>query len=107
MSGQSVFGSWTSEPIAFKPIVRIGVVSYRVARLTFGEYEIVRILDDRRIGTFRSFPAFEVTSSVIHPAFVRGIARAAAKGTRASWVERLEYAWRRRAFASEQSPASG
>ena len=107
MSGQWVFGPrLPSEPRSFKPIVRMGGVSYRVTRLAFGRYEVVRILDDRQMGTFRSFPEFEVTSSVTHPTFVRQIARAALRGKRASWTERLAFAWRRRVRMHEGVPAS-
>jgi hypothetical protein len=107
MSERWVFGPWLpSEPQSFKPIVRVGVVSYRVTRLAFGKYEVVRIHDDRRVGTFRSFPEFEVTSAVTHPAFVRQIARAAMRGKRANWAERLAFAWRRRVHSNERAPAS-
>jgi hypothetical protein len=80
---------------SFKPMVRIGSVSYRVTRVARGEYEVVRILDDRRLGTFRSVPSFQVTSAEIHPTFIRQIARAAARAKRAGLAERLASAWRR------------
>jgi hypothetical protein len=90
-------GAWPgASPQAFKPIVRLGSVAYRVTRLEPGTYEIVRIVDDRRMGTFRSVPTFQVTSSEIHPAFVRKIAALAAKAARPSFAERIASAWRGR-----------
>jgi hypothetical protein len=89
-------GAWPgASPQAFKPLVRLGAVAYRVTELERGEYEIVRIVDDRRMATFRSVPVFEVTSSVIHPAFVQRIVALAAKPKRPSFAERLAFAWRR------------
>jgi hypothetical protein len=83
------------KPQSFKTMIRFGAQSYRVTRLRFSEYEIVRIVDDQQLGVFRSFPRVEVVSATIHPAFVLKIACAAARGTRAGWLERLALAWRR------------
>jgi hypothetical protein len=69
-------------------------VTYRIGRLRHGEYEVVRILDDVRIGTFECSPNLTVTSSSIHPAFILSIARAAS--ARPSWVRRMAHALRGR-----------
>ena len=84
-------------PTAFRPLIRFGNVTYRIGRLRRGEYEVVRILDDIRIGTFQSEPQLTVTSSSIHPAFILSIARAAA--SRTSWVKRVAHALRRRTIS--------
>ncbi|HVR20473.1 MAG TPA: hypothetical protein VMS65_12270 [Polyangiaceae bacterium] len=81
-------------PLAFKSLIRFGNVTYRIGRLRHGEYEVVRILDDVRIGTFGCFPELTVTSSSIHPAFILKIARAAARSSGASWIQRLAHALR-------------
>lgn len=83
-------------PQSFKTMIRFGSESYRVTRLRCSEYEVARIVDDQRLGVFRSFPRVEVVSATIHPAFLLKIACAAAKGTRAGWLERLAHAWRHR-----------
>jgi hypothetical protein len=90
----------TAESIAihgFKPLVRIGNVTYRVGRLRYGQYEVVRILDDVRLGTFDCYPTLTVTSATIHPAFILNIARAAARAARPSWIRRITHAIRLRA----------
>jgi hypothetical protein len=86
-----------SAPAAFRSLIRYGNVTYRIGRLHRGEYEVVRILDDVRIGTFQAEPRLTVTSSSIHPAFILSIARAAA--SRTSWVKRVAHALRRRTIS--------
>ena len=93
-----------ASPQRFKPILRLGSIAYRVTRVALGEYEIVRVADDRRLGTFRSFPSFEVTSFTIHPALVRQIARAAATGAPPRLTERIAFRWARRRIGSSARP---
>jgi hypothetical protein len=88
------------EPVpapAFKSLIRFGNVTYRIARLRHDEYEVVRILDDVRIGTFACLPTLTVTSSSIHPAFILSIARAAV--ARPSWVRRMAHALKQRTIS--------
>ena len=80
----------------FKPLIRIGNVTYRIGRLRYGHYEVVRILDDVRLGTFQCYPALTVTSATIHPAFILNIARTAARAARPSWIRRITHAIRLR-----------
>jgi len=98
-------GNAPMAPQSFKTMIRFGSESYRVSRLRFSEYEVARIVDDQRLGVFRSFPRVEVVSAIIHPAFLLKIACAAAKGTRAGWRERLALAWRHR--GSQRASGSG
>jgi len=81
-------------PLTFKTLVRFGNVTYRIGRLRHGEYEVVRILDDVRIGTFGCFPQLTVTSSSVHPAFILKIAWTAVRASRPSWIRRLAHALR-------------
>jgi hypothetical protein len=90
-------------PLAFKSLIRFGSVTYRISRLRHGEYEVVRILDDVRIGTFGCFPELTVTSSSIHPAFILKIARAAARTARTSWIRRLAHAFRGKRVSEDQA----
>ena len=85
-----------ASPQSFKPMVRVGDVMYRVTRIGADEYEVVRIVDDCRIGTFASFPELEITSAEVDPASVREIALLAGKATRSSWPVRIARALRRR-----------
>jgi hypothetical protein len=83
-------------PRSFKSLIRFGNVTYRIARLSYGNYEVVRILDDVQMGTFRSYPCLTVTTASIHPSFILKIAQAAARAARPSWIERLAVAMRRK-----------
>ena len=91
-------------PRSFKTLIRFGNVTYRIGRLRYGHYEVVRILDDARLGTFQSFPCLTVTSTTIHPAFILKIARAAARGASASWNERIAHVLRRSEIVTLQKP---
>jgi ribosomal protein L12E/L44/L45/RPP1/RPP2 len=94
MTNESPDHEADAAPLTFKTLVRFGNVTYRIGRLSHGEYEVVRILDDVRIGTFGCFPQLTVMSSSIHPAFILKIARAAARASRPSWIRRLAHALR-------------
>jgi hypothetical protein len=72
-----------------KGMVQVAGKTYRVVRLGQGSYEVVRILDDTRVGTFRSTPPVEITAQGIDAALMVEIARAAIQGAKTSWVGRL------------------
>lgn len=74
---------------AVKGMVQVAGTTYRIVRLGQGQYDVVRILDDLKVGSFCSFPRVEVTSSNIEPVLMREIARAAIQGAKTSWVGRL------------------
>jgi hypothetical protein len=71
-----------------KGMVQVGGTTYRIVRLERGHYEVIRILDDERLGTFRPRPKLEITSSVDEKLVVR-VARAAIQTGKTSWVGRL------------------
>ena len=73
-----------------KGMVQVSGATYRIVRLGPGQYDVVRLLDDARVGTFRSFPRVEVLTSEIDPNLMRLIARAAVQGAKTSWVGRLD-----------------
>jgi len=75
-----------------KGMVQVAGKTYRVVRLAQGSYEVVRILDDTRVGTFRSTPPVEIVAQGIDAALMLEIARTAIQGAKTSWVGRLTIA---------------
>jgi hypothetical protein len=72
-----------------KGMVLVGGKTYRIVRLGRGQYEVVRILDDARVGTFSTQPKLEVTSHAIELPLMTQIARSALMGGKLSWMGRL------------------
>ena len=75
-----------------KGMVQVAGTTYRVVRLGEGHYEVVRLLDDLRVGTFRSVPPVTVEVQGIDEGLMQAIARAAIQGAKTSWVGRLNVA---------------
>ena len=75
-----------------KGMVQVAGKTYRVVRLAQGSYEVVRILDDTRVGTFRSTPPVEIVAQGIDASLMVEIARAAIQGAKTSWVGRITVA---------------
>jgi len=75
-----------------KGMVQVGGCTYRVVRVRAGQYEVIRLLDDARVGTFHSVAPALVTAQGIDEALMRDIARAAIQGAKTSWVGRLDIA---------------
>jgi len=75
-----------------KGMVSVAGKTYRVVRVAQGSYEVVRILDDTRVGTFRSIPPVEIVAQGIEASLMLEIARAAIQGAKTSWVGRLSVA---------------
>ena len=72
-----------------KGMVQVAGTTYRVIRLGQGSYEVVRILDDTRVGSFRSTPPIEIAAQGIDASLMLEIAKAAIQGAKTSWVGRL------------------
>jgi hypothetical protein len=72
-----------------KGVVVVGRTSYRVSKLHAGKYEVVRILDDQRVGTFESEPRLVVEPEGIEPELLTEIALAALRQGKISWSQRL------------------
>jgi hypothetical protein len=73
-----------------KGMVQLAGATYRIERSEAHRYEVIRIADDLRMGTFHSQPPFDVNPTTgIEPALLRDIARAAMKSAKTSWVGRL------------------
>jgi hypothetical protein len=75
-----------------KGMVQVAGTTYRVVRVAQASYEVVRILDDTRVGTFRSTPPVEIVAHGIEAGLMLEIARAAIQGAKTSWVGRLSVA---------------
>jgi hypothetical protein len=75
-----------------KGMVQVAGVTYRIVRVERGVYDVVRILDDQRVGQFRTIPRVEVTAAVDSPDTLTEIAKAAVKWGKTSWVGRLSFA---------------
>jgi hypothetical protein len=70
-------------------MVQLDGATYRVVRLGAGHYDLIRILDDVSVGTFRVGPPLELNASGVHPSLFRRIAWAAMRNARTSWMGRL------------------
>lgn len=73
---------------AVKGMVQVHGSTYRIMRLSSSSYEVIRVLDDTSVGTFRSAP-LEVSAVGIDPALLRQVARTAIQGAKTSWVGKL------------------
>ena len=83
------------EQMQVKGMVQVSGVTYRIVRIERGMYDVVRILDDQRVGQFRTIPRVEVTaaeaSTATTPEAIAEIAKAAVKWGKTSWVGRLSF----------------
>jgi hypothetical protein len=74
-----------------KGMVQVSGTTFRIVRVARGHYEVVRILDDTRVGSFWSDPAFRVAEGE-HQDLIREVARCAIQGGKTSWVGRVALA---------------
>jgi hypothetical protein len=74
---------------ATRGMVLVNGATYRIARLGDRHYEVVRVHDDTRVGTFRTGPRLEVFAEKIDGETMLLVARAAVRQARTSWVGRL------------------
>ena len=74
-----------------KGMVQVAGVTYRIVRIERGQYDVVRILDDQRVGQFRTIPRVEVTAASAPDDTMAEIAKAAVKWGKTSWVGRLSF----------------
>jgi hypothetical protein len=77
---------------AVKGMVQVDGVTYRIVRTAASQYDVIRVLDDARVGAFRSAPSLELLASTIEPALLREVARMAIQRAKTSWVGRLALA---------------
>lgn len=72
-----------------KGMVQVDGVTYRIVRVANARYDVIRVLDDVRVGGFQSAPTFEVSESSIDEGSLREIGRTAIQRAKTSWVGRL------------------
>lgn len=72
-----------------KGMVAVAGRTYRIVRIGSGLYAVFRILDDLRVGTFRSQPAFEIWPEQIDAPSLMAVARQAIHSGKTSWVGTL------------------
>jgi len=72
-----------------KGMVQVAGTTFRIVRIQRGHYEVVRILDDSRLGSFWSEPNFAISDSDDRE-LLREVAICAIKGGKTTWVGRLD-----------------
>lgn len=75
--------------IVVKGMVQVAGTTFRIARLQPGHYEVVRILDDTRLGSFWCEPRFAISESSDRE-LLREVARCAIQGGKTTWMGRLD-----------------
>jgi hypothetical protein len=75
-------------------MVTVGGKTYRFCKGADGKYEVFRILDDRRVGTFQRIPnlCVEPDNHSVSINLLREIALTALQQGRLSWTGRLQVA---------------
>ncbi|HYQ45420.1 MAG TPA: hypothetical protein VER11_25715 [Polyangiaceae bacterium] len=71
-----------------KGMVQVHSVTYRIVRVRAGHYDVVRLLDDVRVGAFSIGSRHETIIEGEAPEVVREVARAALQGGRTTWAPR-------------------
>jgi hypothetical protein len=69
-----------------KGMVSLQGVTYRIVRVATGSYSVVRIRDDREVGSFQTAPALGIEASLIEPDLLREVARLAIHTAKTSYA---------------------
>jgi hypothetical protein len=72
-----------------KGMVQVAGSTYRIVRVQRGQYSVIRILDDRRVGGFTATHPATAAADGIEPGLLREIMRVAVQGAKTSWVGQL------------------
>ena len=75
-----------------KGMVQVHSVTYRIVRVKPGHYDVVRVLDDARLGMFSLGSHCEAIIEGDAPELIREVARAALQGGRTTWAPRRLHA---------------
>ena len=75
--------------IVVKGMVQFEGTTFRIVRIERGHYEVVRILDEMRLGSFWCEPTFAVSDSDDRE-LLREVGRCAIQGGKTTWVGRLD-----------------
>jgi len=71
-----------------KGMVQVRSITYRIVRVHAGQYEVVRVLDDVRVGKFSLGARGEAIIEGDAPDVIREVARTALQGGRTTWAPR-------------------
>ena len=69
-----------------KGMVSLQGVTYRIVRVALGSYSVIRIRDDREVGSFKTAPALGIEASLIEPTLLREVARLAIHTAKTSYA---------------------
>lgn len=73
-----------------KGMVLVAGKTYRITRVSPGRYDVTRILDDVRVGTFQVGPPLVVLEAHgVEESLVREIGRTAVQAAKTSWMGRV------------------
>jgi hypothetical protein len=75
-----------SQTYRVKGMVSFGGNTYRIERINIGHYAAVRLMDDIRIGTFRTGNPLRVEADRSNEDLVYAIARTAVMNAKTSWA---------------------
>ena len=75
--------------LVVKGMVQVAGSTFRIVRVTRGHYDVVRILDDARVGSFWLAPSLRVSDGASGE-LLREVARCAIQGGKTSWIGRLD-----------------
>jgi hypothetical protein len=75
--------------IVVKGMVQVAGSTFRIVRVERGRYDVFRILDDSRLGSFWCEPSFALSASEDQD-LLREVARGAIQGGKCTWVGRLD-----------------
>jgi hypothetical protein len=69
-----------------KGMIRVAGTTQRIVRVAHGQYDVIRVLDDTRVGAFSNGTTAKAVSHGIDDRLMRQIARLAVQGAKTSWV---------------------
>jgi hypothetical protein len=68
-----------------KGMVQVAGVTYRIVKVEPARYEVIRILDEKRIGAFETLPRLRIHAADIDLDLVRNVTMTALKQAKVSW----------------------
>lgn len=77
--------------VVVKGMVQVAGATFRIVRINRSHYEVVRILDDSRLGSFWCEPTFAIAAAAANDQdLLREVARSAIQGGKCTWLGRLD-----------------
>jgi hypothetical protein len=69
-----------------KGMVQVSGVTYRIVKVEQGRYEVIRILDEAKVGAFETVPRLRIHAEDAQIELVRRITMTALKQAKISWL---------------------